>query len=74
VISSRFVTAKAIATDADLYAIAAAGTGFVITPFTAVALLNVPACAGDDIGRRKWFAATPTDLADGSRGITRRSN
>jgi hypothetical protein len=58
------VTAKAIATDGELHAIAAAGTGF-ITPFNlrwhTAACPHVQAMT---LGTRKWFAATPGELAD----------
>ena len=59
------VTAREIASDGELQAIAAAGVGFVITPFNrrwhAAACPHVQTMT---VGTRKWFAATPAELAD----------
>jgi hypothetical protein len=59
------VTAREIAADDDLHAIAAAGIGFVVTPFNR--RWHTAKCAhvqAMTVGTRKWFAATPTELAD----------
>ncbi len=59
------MTAKEIATDGELRDIAAAGTGYIITPFNRrwhratcrhVQEMNT--------GSRKWFAATTAELTD----------
>jgi hypothetical protein len=59
------VTAREIASDGELQGIAAAGVGFVITPFNrrwhAAACPHVQTMTA---GTRKWFAATPAELAD----------
>ena len=59
------VTAREIASDGELQAIAAAGVGFVITPFNrrwhAAACPHVQTMT---VGTRKWFAETPAELAD----------
>jgi hypothetical protein len=59
------VTAREIASDCELQAIAAAGAGFVITPFNrrghAAACPHVQRMT---VGTRKWFAATSAELAD----------
>ena len=59
------MTAREIASDDELQAIAAAGAGFVITPFNrrwhAAACPHVQTMT---VGARKWFAATPGELAD----------
>jgi hypothetical protein len=59
------VTAKEITTDGELRAIAAAGTGFIITPFyggwhraTCPHVQAMTTCT------QKWFAATTAELAD----------
>jgi hypothetical protein len=63
------VTAREIASDGELQGIAAAGVGFVITPFNrrwhAAACPHVRTMT---VGARKWFAATPAELADYLQG------
>jgi hypothetical protein len=59
------VTAREIATDDELHAIVTAGTGFVVTPFNRRwHTATCPHVQGMTVGTRKWFAATPTELAD----------
>jgi hypothetical protein len=59
------VAAREIASDADLRTIAAAGTGFVITPFNRRwHTATCPYVQKMTVGTRKWFAATQADLAD----------
>jgi hypothetical protein len=56
------VTAREIASDGELQAFAAAGVGFVVTPFNrrwhAAACPHVRTMT---VGSRKWFAATPAE-------------
>ena len=57
------VTVGEIASDGELQAIAAAGVGSVITPFNR--RWHAAACPQTmTVGTRKWFAATPAELAD----------
>jgi hypothetical protein len=59
------VTAREIATDSELRAIAAAGTGFIITPFNRRWHRSAcPHVRTMTVSTRKWFAATPAELAD----------
>ncbi len=58
------VTAREIATDTDLQAIAAAGTGFVVTPFNRRwHAATCPHVRMMNVGTPKWFAATAAELA-----------
>jgi hypothetical protein len=59
------VTAKEIATDHELRAIAEAGTGFIITPFNRRwHRATCPYVRGMNTGTQKWFAATTPELTD----------
>jgi hypothetical protein len=59
------VTAREIATDTELWAIAANRTGFVITPFNRLwHAATCPHVQTMTLGTPKWFAATPAELAD----------
>jgi len=59
------VTAREIATDGELQGIAAGGSGFVITPFNRRwHTATCPYVQTMTVGTRKWFAATPAELAD----------
>jgi len=61
----RPVTAREIATDAALSAIAAAGNGFIVTPFSRRwHTATCPHVQTMTVGTRKWFAATHAELAD----------
>ena len=60
---TSFVTAREIASVGELQGIAAAGVGFVVTPFNR--RWHVAACPHVrtmTVGTRKWFAATPAEL------------
>ena len=58
------MTAREIATDGELRAMAAAGTGFIITPFNRRwHTVTCPHVQTMTVGARKWFAATPAELA-----------
>jgi hypothetical protein len=58
------VTAREIASDGELQAIAAAGVGFVISPFyRRWHVAGCPHVRTMTVGERKWFAATPAELA-----------
>jgi hypothetical protein len=59
------VTAREIATEDELHAIAAAGSGFVVTPFNRRwHTATCPHVQAMRVGTPKWFAATPAELAD----------
>lgn len=59
------MTAKEIATDGELRAIAAAGTGFVIALFyRRWHRAKCPHVQTMTIGTQKWFAATTAELTD----------
>ena len=59
------VTAREISTDGELHAIAAAGTGFVITPFNRRwHTATCPHVQTMTVGTPKWFAATSAELTD----------
>ena len=58
------VTAREIASDGELQDIAAAGVGFVISPFyRRWHAAGCPHVRTMTVGTRKWFAATPAELA-----------
>jgi hypothetical protein len=59
------VTAREIGTYGELRAIAAAGTGFVITPFNRRwHTATCPYVQTMTVGTPKWFAATSVELTD----------
>jgi hypothetical protein len=59
------VTAREIATDGELRAIAAARTGFVISPFNRRwHAATCPHVQTMTVGTPKWFAATAAELTD----------
>jgi hypothetical protein len=59
------VTAEEIATDGELRAIAAAGTGFIIAPFyRRWHRATCPHVQKMATGTPKWFAATTAELTD----------
>jgi hypothetical protein len=59
------VTAKEITTDGELRSVAAAGTGFVITPFNRRwHTATCPHVQAMSTGTQKWFAATTAELTD----------
>jgi hypothetical protein len=59
------MTAKEIATDGELRALAAAGTGFIITPFYRHwHRATCPHVQTMTTGTQKWFAATTAELTD----------
>lgn len=59
------MTAKEISTDGELRAIAAAGTGFIITPFNRRwHMATCPHVQAMTTGTQKWFAATTAELTD----------
>ena len=61
------MTAKEITTDGELRAIAAAGTGFIITPFyRRWHMATCPHVQAMTTGThtQKWFAATTAELTD----------
>jgi hypothetical protein len=59
------VTAREIATDGELHAIAAARTGFIITPFNRRwHTATCPYVQTMTTGTQKWFASTTAELTD----------
>ena len=59
------VTAREIASDGELQAIAAARVGFVVSPFyRRWHAAGCPHVRTMTVGSRKWFAATPGELED----------
>lgn len=59
------MSAKEIITDGELRAIAAAGTGFIITPFSRRwHMTTCPHVQAMTTGTQKWFAATTAELTD----------